>query len=218
MKIFLLGLVLVAVTEVISATKSDDGKKDGRENKIRSQLDTVLAQIQRLQEVDEQQRLQVQQQELKNEELQLQLREQREENQEQRQVIKELSKIKRERRSDNEIVEDMKKLIHDEVDPLIDGLRSQLSGLSRCELGFYNTSKTADGTIEGTKTIFFARNFTRTPKVVTSVAIIEGQIKNAGWYFGIISDPQRPTTAKFDLYTFVYGVNLAWGVSWIACA
>merc|ERR1712002_908603 len=101
MKIFLLGLVLVA--EVISATKSDDGKKDGQESKInRSQLDMLLTQmkqqqdqIQRLQEVDEQQRLQAQQQELKNEELQLQLHEQQQENQEQRQVIKELTKIKR---------------------------------------------------------------------------------------------------------------------------
>jgi len=226
MKIFVLGLVLVALTEVISATKSDDGKKDGQESKIkRSQLDMLLTQmkqqqdqIQRLQEVDEQQRLQVQQQELKNEELQLQLREQREENQEQRQVIKELTKIKRERRSDNGTVEDMKKLIHDEVDPLIDALESRVSGLSQCELGFYNTSYLTDSGFGETKTIFFARNFTQTPKVITSVALIQGEIKRAGWSFGVRSVPQRPTTTQFDLYINWVGMNLAWGVSWMACA
>jgi len=220
MKIFLWGFVLVAITEVISATKSDDGKKDGQESKIkRSQLDMLLTQmkqqqdqIQRLQEVDEQQRL-------KNEDLQLQLREQREENQEQRQVIKELTKIKRERRSDNGTVEEMKQLIHDEIDPLIDGLRSQLSGVSRCELGFYNTSHLDAGRIEDTKTIFFARNFTRTPKVVTSVAMIEGKIPaSSAWYFGVRSVAQRPTTTQFDLYINWVGMNQAWGVSWMACA
>jgi len=220
MKIFLWGFVLVAITEVISATKSDDGKKDGQESKIkRSQLDMLLTQmkqqqdqIQRLQEVDEQQRL-------KNEDLQLQLREQREENQEQRQVIKELTKIKRERRSDNGTVEDMKKLIHDEMDPLIDALESRVSGLSQCELGFYNTSYKGRGFREETKTIFFERNFTRTPKVVTSVAMIMG----SAWYEramirGVISVPKRPTTAKFDLYTAVNAINWGWGVSWMACA
>jgi len=226
MKIFLLGLVLVAVTEVISATQSDDGKKDGRENKInRSQLDMLLAQmkqqqdqIQRLQEVDKQQ-------ELKNEELQLQLREQRQENeeqrqenQEQRQVIKELTTIKRERRSDNGTVEDMKKLIHDEVDPLIDALESRVSGLSQCQLGFYNTSTKAPEFREETKTIFFERNFTRTPKVVTSVAMIMGSLYGGGMIRGVRSVPQRPTTAKFDLYTTVAGINWGWGVSWMACA
>merc|ERR1719204_1840530 len=170
-------------------------KKDGRENKNRSQLDMLLTQmkqqqdrIQRLEEVDEQQRL-------KNEELQLQLREQREENEDQRQEIKEqrqeikelrqqqrdksdkqeikeLTKIKRTQRSDNGTVEEMKRLIHDEVDPLIDGLRSQLSGLSHCEVGFYNESDV--GATEKTVTIFFERNFTRTPKVVTSVGSLQG--------------------------------------------
>jgi len=251
MKIFLLGLVLVAVTEVISATKSDDGKKDGQESKInRSQLDMLLTQmkqqqdrIQRLEEVDEQQRL-------KNEELQLQLREQREENEDQRQEIKEqrqeikelrqqqrdksdkqeikeLTKIKRAQRSENGTVEEMKRLIHDEMDPLIDGLESRVSGLSsqvsrlsQCELGFYNTSKLNAGRIEDTKTIFFARNFTRTPKVVTSVAMIEGLINTASsaWYFGVRSVAQRPTTTQFDLYINWVGMTEAWGVSWIACA
>jgi len=235
MKIFLLGLVLVAVTEVISATKSDDGKKDGRENKNRSQLDMLLAQmkqqqdqIQRLQEVDKQQ-------ELKNEELQLQLREQRQENEEQRQEIKdqrqeikelrhksdkqeikELTKIKRGQRSDNGTVEEMKKLIHDEVDPLIDGLRSQLSGLSQCEVGFYNITTLWSG--GGTKTIFFERNFTQTPKVVTSVAMVNGDAwTTKGGHRGVVSVPQRPTTTQFDLYYYVSGMDF-WGVSWIACA
>jgi len=225
MKIFVLGLVLVALTEVISATKSDDGKKDGQESKIkRSQLDMLLTQmkqqqdqIQRLQEVDEQQRLQAQQQELKNEELQLQLHEQQQENQEQRQVIKELTKIKRTQRSHNGTVEEMKRLIHDEMDPLIDALESRVSGLSQCELGFYNTSSRQG--FEETKTIFFGRNFTRTPKVVTSVA----QVMGNKWRYddsirGVVSVPQRPTTAKFDLYTSVSGVNWGWGVSWVACA
>jgi len=242
MKIFLLGFVLVAVTEVISATKSDDGKKDGQESKIkRSQLDMLLTQmkqqqdqIQRLQEVDEQQRL-------KNEDLQLQLREQREENHEQRQEIKELrqqqrdksdkqeikelTKIKRAQRSNNGTVEEMKRLIHDEMDPLIDGLESRVSGLSsqvsrlsQCELGFYNTSALSDSGIEETKTIFFKRNFTRTPKVVTSMAIIEGEIKAGGWSRRVRSVPQRPTTTQFDLYILLVGMNKGWGVSWVACA
>jgi len=257
MKIFLLGLVLVAVTEVISATKSDDGKKDGQESKInRSQLDMLLTQmkqqqdrIQRLEEVDEQQRL-------KNEELQLQLREQREENEDQRQEIKEqrqeikelrqqqrdksdkqeikeLTKIKRTQRSHNGTVEEMKRLIHDEMDPLIDGLESRVSGLSsrvsglsHCELGFYNSSKGLDeegSSIyhEETKTIFFKQNFTRTPKVVTSVAMVMGH----EWWpksnlRGVRSVPQRPTTTKFDLHYTVYGMYFyyGWGVSWMACA
>jgi len=238
MKIFLLGLVLVAVTEVISATQSDDGKKDGRENKIRSQLDMVLVQmkqqqdqIQRLQEVDEQQRLQVQQQELKNEELQLQLREQREENYEQRQEIKELrqqqrdksdkqeikelTKIKRTQRSDNGTVEEMKRLIHDEMDPLIDGLRSQLSGLSHCEVGFYNESDV--GATEKTVTIFFERNFTRTPKVVTSVGSLQGHNLKYKERQGLYSIPRRPTTTQFDLYISLWFADF-WGVSWMACA
>jgi len=233
MKIFLLGFVLVAITEVIPATKSDDGKKDGQESKInRSQLDMLLTQmkqqqdqIQRLQEVDEQQRLQAQQQELKNEELQLQLHEQQQENQEQRQVIKELTKIKRTQRSENGTVEEMKRLIHDEMDPLIDGLESRVSGLSsqvsrlsQCELGFYNTSELSDSRILETKTIFFKQNFTRTPKVVTSVAMIEGTIKTTSWAFGVRSVPQRPTTTQFDLYISRIGMNQAWGVSWMACA
>jgi len=259
-----LGLVLVAITEVISARKSDDGKKDGQESKInRSQLDMLLTQmkqqqhqiqrqqdrIQRLEEVDEQQRLQAQQQELKNEELQIQLREQREENQEQRQEIKELrqqqrdksdkqeikelTKIKRAQRSDNGTVEEMKRLIHDEMDPLIDGLESRVSGLSsrvsglsHCELGFYNSSKGLDeegSSIynEETKTIFFKQNFTRTPKVVTSVAMVMGH----EWWpksnlRGVSSRPLRPTTTKFDLHYTVYGMYFyyGWGVSWMACA
>jgi len=264
MKIFLWGLVLVAVTEVISATQSDDGKKDGQESKInRSQLDMLLTQmkqqqdrIQRLEEVDEQQRLQAQQQELKNEELQLQLHEQQQENQDQRQEIKEqrqeikelrqqqrdksdkqeikeLTKIKRAQRSENGTVEEMKRLIHDEVDPLIDGLESRVSGLSsrvsglsHCELGFYNSSKglAEEGSSiynEETKTIFFKQNFTRTPKVVTSVALAMGfRWPDRSSLRGVFSVPLRPTTTKFDLYYTVYGMyfQYGWGVSWMACA
>merc|ERR1712168_753475 len=105
------------------------------------------------------------------------------------------------------------------MDPLIDALESRVSGLSQCELGFYNDSWSIRQDFEETKTIFFGRNFTRTPKVVTSVAMFNGnQWSHSGFTRGVVSVPKRPTTAKFDLYTFVSGVNFGWGVSWMACA
>jgi len=188
MKVFLLGFVLVALSEIIVAAPRGNGKKEGWENKNRSQLDMLLAQMKQQQD--------------------------------------QIQRLQEARRSDNGTLEDMKKLIHDEMDPLIDGLKFQVSGLktqvlglSQCEVGTYNVSVTRNGLIEGTKTIFFRRNFTLTPKVVTAVATILGDRWNYDSSFrGVSFVPKRPTTTKFDLLFYCSDANRGCGASWIACA
>merc|ERR1719347_505637 len=118
----------MALFNVIEAKQSDIGRPIyiGQEKETnKSQLDMLIAQIRQLQEEGAHQRIQTKEQELKNEELQLQLQQ---EIKERRQDIKELTKIKRNRRSDNETDEHLKELIRAEINPLI-------AGLSSCEVG-----------------------------------------------------------------------------------
>jgi len=232
MKIFLLGFLVVALT----AAPSDKDKNKGREDETKkSQLDTLLArlrhqedQLQRLQKEVAHQTIRTKEQELKNEDLQLQLQEQRQEMEDQRQEMEEqrqemkerlqqqerknndqeqqisqLTTVKRERRFDNDTEEHLKELIRAEIHPLIDGL-------SQCEIGSFYASTILGWT---TETVSFGGNFTRTPKVVTSLGRLNPISRIGDVNFNI--EVWSPTTTKFDLH--YYSKN-GFTVSWIACA
>jgi len=217
MKIFLLGFLVVALT----AAPSDKDKNNGREEETnKSQLDVLLAKLQRQEDhlqrlqdqVDEHQRIQTKEQELKDEDLQLQLQEQRQEMKDQRQEMKdqlqqqeqqirELTMVKRTRRSENE-TEHLMELIRAEI--------NHVAGLSQCEVGSFYAGKRGEYT---TETISFGRNFTRTPKVVTSLGGFYYWSGNREFQLWV----QSPTTTKFDLQYHGTAHN-GFYVSWIACA
>jgi len=210
MKIFLLGFFVMALSSVNEAGQSDNGKDKGQEKETnKSQLDMLARlkqqedHIQQLQEESAHQRLRTKEQELKNEELQVQL-------QDQQLQLKELKKINRQKRSDNETDEHLKELIRAEINPLI-------AGLSSCEVGTFWYTPGVDEVMR-TNTIYFKRNFTRTPKVVTSCyghyRDPDGYIKS-DWGFNVAA--VSPTTTKFDLRYHARGFYNFYA-SWIACA
>jgi len=231
MKLFLLAFLVVALFNIMEATHSDNGKNDGQEKDTnKSQLDMLLArlkqqddQIQQLQKEGAHQRLQTKEQKLKNEELQVQLQDQqlllqdqqlqlqqeikerRHDKEKQLEEIKELTKVNRARRSENE-TEHLLELIRAEI--------NHVAGLSQCEVGTSVASKTKEGV---KKTISFERNFTRTPKVVTSIF---GFYRDPdGTYhsnWGGYATPESITTTKFDLRFFGYAI-FHLKASWIAC-
>jgi len=239
MKLFLLAFLVVALFNIMEATHSDNGKNDGQEKDTnKSQLDMLLArlkqqddQIQQLQKEGAHQRLQTKEQKLKNEELQVQLQDQqlllqdqqlqlqqeikerRHDKEKQLEEIKELTKVNRARRSENE-TEHLLELIRAEI--------NHVAGLSQCEVGTSLASETQGGprwAFSGgvVKTISFEQNFTRTPKVVTSIF---GFYRDPdGTYhsnWGGYATPESITTTKFDLRFFGYAI-FHLKASWIAC-
>jgi len=231
MKIYLLGLLLVAVN-VIVAAPSDKDKDKGREiqdGTKKSQLDMLSAQMQRLQDqVEDQQRLRKREQDLYDEELQLQLQEQQEQikelrqqqwqeiqelrqqqqqkNDKQQEQIKELTRVNRVRRYDNDTVEHLKELI-----------RAEIAGLSQCEVGDIGGATIAKDS-DKTYTIPFGRNFTRTPKVILAMSYHWDGGYNPPDNWGFKTKAQSITTTKFDMYFHNFGFKTHYfNVGWIAC-
>jgi len=144
MHIFLWGFLVVALNNLNLASSSDKVKNDGRENEAdKSQLDMILAQLQRKhdklqQQQDEQKkeqqlmnellreeqlvnevlRDQIQEQKHKNDDQEREMKEQRRKNDKQEREIRELTKIKRDRRSDGDIEDHLKELIMNETKSL----------------------------------------------------------------------------------------------------
>jgi len=240
MKIFPLGFFVMALLNVIEAKQSDIGRPIyiGQEKETnKSQLDMLIAQIRQLKEEGTHQRIQTKEQELKNEELQLQLQDQqlqlqqeikerRKETKERRREIKE--KWQEQQHNNNKLLEEIKELTkinrarrsENETEHLLELIRAEINhvaGLSQCEVGTveFNFSR---GEPSETKTIFFERKFTRTPKVVTSITQIYG--KKGVWdsnYWGCHAWASSPTTTKFELS--LAQRSIGWfDASWIACA
>jgi len=147
MHLFLWGFLVVALNNLNLASSSDKVNNDGRDEADKSQLDMILAQLQRkhdkLQRQQEKQqqliheqkkeqqlmnevlRDQIREEQLVNEVLRDQMQEQKHkidkqerEIKEQRREIKELTKIKRDRRSDGDIEDHLKELIMNETKSL----------------------------------------------------------------------------------------------------
>jgi len=240
MKIFPLGFFVMALLNVIEAKQSDIGRPIyiGQEKETnKSQLDMLIAQIRQLKEEGTHQRIQTKEQELKNEELQLQLQDQqlqlqqeikerRKETKERRREIKE--KWQEQQHNNNKLLEEIKELTkinrarrsENETEHLLELIRAEINhvaGLSQCEVGTEDFNF-GSGKTEDTKTIFFERKFTRTPKVATSLYVFWGQkgVWEYGWY-GCQALASSPTTTKFDLSMRKYSLY-RFSVSWIACA
>jgi len=212
MTVFLAGDIIVAAP--------------GRDNETgKSQLDMILLQMERQKDrIQAQERINEEQQR-KNEEQQRQKEEQQRKNEEQQRQInelqhqlKEFTKINRAlratyNRSESDIVKELKKLIHAEI-----------NGLSQCVAGKYTSTKGASSPgskgFTDKKAVSFGRTFPRTPTVVASLA---GFLRNANGasdtWWGLKTEARSPTTTNFELY--MEGVDTQvrrLDVTWIACA
>jgi len=204
MKIVILGLITVAFTNVAIAAPSDKGGKD---DMILEQMKDLRHKLQQQQHVIKElkeEQLQLKEEQVRRDEDQQYKMEELKEKQER--SVEEVTKIQRTRRSENETVEHLKELVLAEIKPMIEGL-------SECAIGHYTFYGDAIDTIE---TIPFGRNFTRTPKVVTT---INGFWRHgdSGWY--AYTNANSITATKFDLECRISLVTMNWiGVTWIACA
>jgi len=241
MHIFLWGFLVVALNNLNMASSSDKVKNNGRDEANKSQLDMILAKLQRQQ--DEQKKEQqlmnevLREEQLVNEVLRDQMQEQKHkidkqerEIKQQRREIKELTKIKRDRRSDGDIEDHLKQLIMNETKSLkqyilnkskslkqsiLNETYALIDGLSQCQVG---EKVGFDKDFGQWQTISFERNFKQTPKVVAS---INGFTKY--WHSGsnliFAANIRSPTTTKFELQLNLISSKLYWmKVSWIACA
>merc|ERR1712168_1263237 len=233
MHILLWGFLVLALIELNMAASSDKVKNDGREAN-KSQLDMILAKLQRQQ--DEQKKEQqlmnevIREEQLMNEVLRDQIQEQKHKNDEQEREIKQQRRkndkqereIKEQRHNNNKLQEESKELTkinrarrsENETQHLLELIRAEINhvaGLSQCEVG----TSLASGNVK--RTISSERNFTRTPKVVTS--IFGFYRERDGTYhsnWGGYAEPQSITTTKFDLQFFGYAIYHI-KASWIAC-
>jgi len=245
MKIVILGLIAVAIVNVTLAAPSDKGGKDDMENETsKAQLAMVLEQMKdlrhQLRQQQEQQRLtseqQLQMTKLMEEqqhrdekqqevlkEQQDQLKEQQRRDEEQQEKITKIQRTRRSenkkmrliKKSENETVEHIKKLVLSEIKPMIDGL-------SECALGNYtwvNDNYNYEHSHVETTTISYGRTFSRKPKVITSVA---GHWRENGEINGpriMWVHVKSPTTTKFDMDIHIwqfYARSIEF--IWIACA
>jgi len=120
-------------------------------------------------------------------------------------------------------IEDMKADILNQTGEMVlfkQSIENIKAGLSQCATGSYSTGtggKKQDGFTE-TKRISYGRTFSRTPKVVASVAGFYRYQKKFNLNWGLKVEARSPATTHFDLYmegflTDVYHLD----VSWIAC-
>jgi len=244
MHIFLWGFLVVALNNLHLASPSDKVKNHGRDEANKSQLDMILAQLQRKhdklqQQQDEQKkeqqlmnevlrdqireeqlvnevlRDQIQEQKHKNDEHEREMKEQRRKNDKQERKIKELTKIKRDRRSDGDIEDHLKEFILNETKSLKQSILNETYALiDGLTQCEIGTSSTASFPSTPT-TISFARNFTRKPNVVVAVT---GFKKRTTGSFKLFV--QKITTTKFEIYGYKYSSgSFGWvDSSWIACA
>jgi len=197
-----------------------------RENETsKSQLDMILLQMERQKDQIQAQERKHEEQQRKNEEQQRQKDEQQRKNEEQQRQInelqhqlKEFTKINRAlratyNRSESDIVKELKKLIHAEI-----------NGLSQCVAGKYTSTKGAsspkDQGFTDKKAVSFGRTFPRTPTVVASVAgFIRNQQGTGDTWWSLKTEARSPTTTNFELYMEGLGTHVGrLDVTWIACA
>jgi len=192
--------------------EDDEGNEAGRREyeTSKSQLDMILLQMER-------QKDQIKAQEHKNEEQQDQIKaqerkieEQQRQNDEQQQQLQEFTKTIRARRSESDIVNDLKELI-----------RAEINGLSQCVIGTYTTTKGSSQKygFSDTMAVSFGRTFPRKPKVVASVAGFLRTQYQGDYQWGLKIEARSPTTSNFTLYVQGYDTYVnRLDVSWIACA
>jgi len=248
MHIFLWGFLVLALIELNMAASSDKVKNDGRENEAdKSQLDMILAQLQRqedrLQRQEDEQQQQIheqkKEQQLMNEVLQDQIQEQKHKNDDQEREMKEQRRkndkqereTKEQRHNINKLQEEIKELTKvnrarrsgNETEHLLELIRAEINhvaGLSQCEVGVSSANKPSgkkDATV--TQTISFKQKFKRTPEVVTSVSAFY-RYKDGSFdgSWGPYVSPQSITTTKFDLLHKFWGNTIYYSrASWIAC-
>jgi len=230
MKIYLLGLLLVALN-VIVAAPSDKDKNDDMENETsKVQQDMILAQLKELhQQLKEQQRrdeeqqfqLREQQHEMRQQQYKMEEQQRRDEEQqykmeEQQRRVEEVAKIQRARRSSNETVQHLKELVLADIMPMIH------VELSACAVGKFDLGAQVGTYLhDRTFNIPFKQNFTRMPEVIASLSGFnigkEGD-GNAQKYMEAMV--QSTTTTKFDLIIKANSnMYLQWvAITWIACA
>jgi len=219
MKTVLLGLIAVAFINVTMAAPSDNGGNKDMENETnKAQLDMILAQFKEIhvqlkdqQRRDEDQQKQLQEQQHQMREQQHQMSEQQYQMSEQQYQMEEVTKINRNRRSENDTVQHLKELVLAEIKPMIDGL-------SQCVVGSYkwDVPQVLDTDASEKKTISFGHTFSRTPTVIASLA---GYQKWSRDQHHMYSTVKSPTTTKFDLEMYVHQEFAQWIIfNWIACA
>merc|ERR1712168_1096807 len=246
MHILLWGFLVLALIELNMAASSDKVKNDGREAN-KSQLDMILAKLQRQQDeqkkeqqlmnevlreeqlVNEVLRDQIQEQKHKTDEQDREIKEQRRKNDKQEREIRELTKIKRDRRSDGDIEDHLKELIINETKSLKQYILNKSKSLKQSILN--ETYALIDGLSQCQvgeytfnenfgrwQTISFQRNFKQTPKVVASINGFT-KYRHGGSNLSFAANVGFPTTTKFELLLNEISSKLSWmKVSWIACA
>merc|ERR1712168_1205811 len=233
MHILLWGFLVLALIELNMAASSDKVKNDGREAN-KSQLDMILAKLQRQQ--DEQKKEQqlmnevLREEQLVNEVLRDQIQEQKHKNDEQEREMKEQRRkndkhereIKEQRHNNNKLQEEIKELTkinrarrsENETQHLLELIRAEINhvaGLTQCEMGTTSTNSFPSTPT----TISFERKFTRKPNVVVAVAGFSGGITGS---FKLLV--KSITTTKFEMYGYKYSSgSFGWvDGTWIACA
>jgi len=229
MKIVIVGLFAVALIKinVTMAAPSDKGGNDDMEKEnSKAQLDMVFEQMKDLRNQLQQQQQQqylinklMEERERRDEKQQDQLKEQQDQLKKQQrrdeQQQEQITKIQRTRRSENETVEHLKKLVLAEIKPVIDSL-------SECAIGNFtwHFERRGDTFYVETKTISFGRTFSRKPKVIASVA----GYHDFDWYYErwhrLEATVYSPTTTNFNLELSQAHVQLWRWINfiWIACA
>jgi len=141
--------------------------------------------------------------------------------------LEKITKIQRSRRSENkkmrlikksenETVEHITKLVLSKITPMIDGL-------SECAIGNYTFSHTWDWGDDWshceTATIPFGRTFSRTPKVIASTAGYDRPSRDIGASMDLFVKVHSPTTTKFELEMRTFQIYISEiEYIWIACA
>jgi len=209
MKIVILGLIAVALVNVAVAAPSDKGEKD----------DTILEQMKdlrdQLRQQKEQQNLINRLMEEQQEQLKMQQRrdeEQQNKMEEQQNKMEEVTKIQRNRRSENETVEHIKELVLSEIKPMIDVL-------SECAIGNYTRKGTGTG-LQETTTISYGRTFSRKPKVLVSLAGFWLSWDEPRYRKDVLATVHSPTTTEFNLKINLGDAFYLTMIEffWIACA
>jgi len=210
MKIFLLGLIVVALIDgIVAAPRDNDNHLVEKLENSKAESETILAQLQQLQAQlnDQQQQIKEQQHQIKEQQHRMEVQQQR--NEEQQRQMKAFMQINRARQSDTE------------------------TGITQCAVGNFTTTSGANNpTINNfneVEPISYGRTFSRVPTVVTSIAGFErGKISPglAGRDGRVHADEYNieitvynPAVDKFDLSLRVTNVLIKrLEVTWIACA
>jgi len=210
MKIVLLGLIVLALTDGIVAAPRDNDNHLVK--KLEAESETIPAQLQQLQAQlnDQQQQIKEQQHQIKEQQHRMEVQQQR--NEEQQRQMKAFMQINRARQSDT------------------------VTGVSQCAVGTYSTTRGENNAFRNgfymRTPISYGRTFSRVPTVVTSIAgfergkIATGLVDVEGYNerqnedeYNMKTYAEDATKDNFYLYLEVEYVQI-WrlDVTWIACA